>query len=186
MKILFKRIKLNLKHTFRIARSADDFRHSVIVRILLDDLDGLGESAPSPRYNQTVDTVERALSRIKAGSLKAIDYLEDTLEDLSYRLKDDRTALAGIDLALYDILGNAMEWADYVGTGFSLDGNEGKIGEALTDPMGTTEDDDTRRDLRGGAYRRAGCYTRSGDQVQEAADHRGPGYGFRPVRTVQE
>jgi len=105
MKILFKRIKLNLKHTFRIARSADDFRHSVIVRILLDEIDGLGESAPSPRHNQTVDTVERALSSIKAENLKAIDYLEDTLEELSYKLKDDRTALAGIDLALYDILG---------------------------------------------------------------------------------
>lgn len=87
---------------------------------------------------------------------------------------------------LYDMLGNASEWVDYVGTGFSLDANDGKAGQALIDPMGTTEDDDGRRDIRGGAYRRAGCRTRSGDQVQEGADVRGPGYGFRPVRTVQE
>jgi formylglycine-generating enzyme required for sulfatase activity len=85
---------------------------------------------------------------------------------------------------LHDMLGNAREWVDYVGTGFSLDSNEGKPDEALVDPMGTTEDDDFRRDLRGGAYTRRGCYVRAGDQSQEVGDHRGPGYGFRPVRTL--
>jgi formylglycine-generating enzyme len=85
---------------------------------------------------------------------------------------------------LYDMLGNAFEWVDYVGTGFSLDSNEGKPGEVLTDPMGTTEDDDGRRDLRGDAYYRVGCFMRVGDQMQEGGDIRGPGYGFRPVRTL--
>jgi len=85
---------------------------------------------------------------------------------------------------LYDMLGNAREWTDYVGTGFSLDSNEGKPGEALVDPMGATEDDDGRRDLRGGKYPERGCYVRSGDQKQETAGLRGPGSGFRPVRTL--
>ncbi len=105
MDIVFKQVKLNLRHTFRIARSADDFRHSVILKVILDNLEGLGEAAPSPRYNQTVDTVHNALSEIDPKSLKAIDYLEDTLEELSQRLKHQRAALAAIDLALYDILG---------------------------------------------------------------------------------
>jgi len=105
MDIVFKQVKLNLRHTFRIARSADDFRHSVILKVILDNLEGLGEAAPSPRYNQTVDTVHKALSEIDPKSLKAIDYLEDTLEELSQRLKHQRAALAAIDLALYDILG---------------------------------------------------------------------------------
>jgi formylglycine-generating enzyme len=85
---------------------------------------------------------------------------------------------------LYDMLGNASEWVDYVSTGFALDSNEGKPGEALIDPIGTTEDDDVRRDLRGGTYHSVGCRTRSADQVQEGGDIRGPGYGFRPVRTL--
>jgi sulfatase modifying factor 1 len=85
---------------------------------------------------------------------------------------------------LYDMLGNAFEWVDYVITGFSLDGNEGKPDEALTDPMGTTEDDDARRDTRSGAYFRDGCHIHASYQLEEGGDIRGPGYGFRPVRTL--
>jgi formylglycine-generating enzyme len=85
---------------------------------------------------------------------------------------------------LYDMLGNAYEWADYVGTGFSLDVNEGKPGDTLIDPMGAIESEDSRRDLRSDAYSNAGCFVRAGDQDQESADNRGPGYGFRPVRTL--
>ena len=40
-------------------------------------------------------------------------------------------------LGLYDMLGNSAEWTDSVATGISLDANEGKYGESLTDPMGT-------------------------------------------------
>jgi formylglycine-generating enzyme len=87
---------------------------------------------------------------------------------------------------LYDMLGNASEWVDYIYTGLSLDSNEGELDESLVDPMGTTEDDDSRRDNRGGAYSRAGCHCRAGSQVGDGGELRGPGYGFRPVRTVQD
>jgi formylglycine-generating enzyme len=85
---------------------------------------------------------------------------------------------------LYDMLGNAFEWVDYVSTGFSLDYNEGKVGEALVDPMGAVESNDDRRDARGGNYYFLGCYTRASHPFPEVGDHRGPGYGFRPVRTL--
>jgi hypothetical protein len=85
---------------------------------------------------------------------------------------------------LYDMLGNAGEWVDYVSTGFSLDSNEGKPGEALVDPMGTTEDDDPRGDVRGGNSFWQPCRVRAADQVQDSRDGRGSGYGFRPVRTL--
>jgi sulfatase modifying factor 1 len=85
---------------------------------------------------------------------------------------------------LYDILGNIAEWTDYVANGFGLDYTYGGTGELLLDPMGPTEDDDTRRNLRGGLYGFVSCYIRSSDQAQDMADNRGPGYGFRPVRTL--
>ena len=85
---------------------------------------------------------------------------------------------------LYDMLGNAADWVDYVVTGFSLDANEGKYGETLTDPMGTTEDDDNRRDTRGYSFMGAACYTRASYQAEEGPYVRGPGYSFRPVRTL--
>jgi hypothetical protein len=88
---------------------------------------------------------------------------------------------------LYDMLGNASEWVDYVCTGFSLAGNEGNWEvEMLVDPMGATEDDDERRDFKGRAYYDLSCRVRAATNAGEGADIRGPGYGFRPVRTLPE
>jgi formylglycine-generating enzyme len=85
---------------------------------------------------------------------------------------------------LYDMLGNAGEWADYVATGYPLDDNEGKPGQALVDPMGMTEDYSTSRDLRGGWFWRAPCTTRAAAQFDAFARERIAGSGFRPVRTL--
>ena len=85
---------------------------------------------------------------------------------------------------LYDMLGNAGEWVDYVSTGFSLDTNEGKPGEALTDPMGAAEDADVRGDLRGGWVFTQPCNTRAASHFADGREGRGSTYGFRPVRTL--
>jgi formylglycine-generating enzyme required for sulfatase activity len=85
---------------------------------------------------------------------------------------------------LYDMLGNAAEWTDEVTTGFSLDNNEGQTGEALVDPMGAKEEEDSRRTQRGQKYTFKGCYVRASFPLEDGGDNRGPGYGFRPVRTL--
>jgi len=86
---------------------------------------------------------------------------------------------------LYDMLGNAGEWVDYVSTGYPLDVNDGHSGTTLlVDPMGTTEDDDTRRDLRGGWFYRAPCMTRASSQFDAWGEFRRAGSSFRPVRTL--
>jgi sulfatase modifying factor 1 len=86
---------------------------------------------------------------------------------------------------LYDMLGNAAEWVDYVSTGLSLASNEGEPdAELLVDPMGTTEDDDDRRDYKGRAYYDRACWVRAASPSAEDGAIRGPGYGFRPVRTL--
>ncbi|OQX83877.1 MAG: dipeptide epimerase, partial [Candidatus Latescibacteria bacterium 4484_7] len=108
MKLEYRKIKLKLRHTFRIARSADDFRYSVITRLKIHDIEGFGEATPSERYGQSVESVEEALSRIKPRHLKSVDYIEDSLEELSSILGDQRAALAAIDLALFDILGKRV------------------------------------------------------------------------------
>jgi hypothetical protein len=81
-------------------------------------------------------------------------------------------------------LGNAFEWTDYVQTGFGLDDNEGKPGEALTDPMGAAEWDDKRRDLRGDYYAGVECLVRASNQFADDGAIRASGDGFRPVRTL--
>jgi formylglycine-generating enzyme len=85
---------------------------------------------------------------------------------------------------LYDMLGNAGEWVDCVSTGFSLDDNEGKPGEALVDPMGAEEAQDGRGDVRGGWFSRVACRSRSATQFDDARAIRSSPYGFRPVRTL--
>jgi formylglycine-generating enzyme len=88
---------------------------------------------------------------------------------------------------LYDMLGNASEWVDYVSTGFSLATNAGEPdAELLIDPMGATEDEDARRDFKGRAYHDIPCRVRAAMPSAEEGTIRGPGYGFRPVRTLPD
>jgi len=84
---------------------------------------------------------------------------------------------------LYDMLGNAGEWTDYVGTGFSLEDNEGKVGP-LVDPMGAAESQGGRGDVRGGWFYTYPCTTRAASQFDDSKDTRGSAFGFRPVRTL--
>ncbi|MCK9463828.1 MAG: formylglycine-generating enzyme family protein [Proteobacteria bacterium] len=85
---------------------------------------------------------------------------------------------------LYDMLGNAWEWVDYVSTGGGIDWIYGGTGETLTDPMGPGETDDVRRDIRGGAYNTHACRTRAAHQFEAHGDERHAVSGFRPVRTL--
>lgn len=109
MKITGTRIRLELSHTFRIARSADTFRESVLLRFEDYSGEGLGEAAPITRYNQTPDSAERALASIDAKLLDDLDYIEDTLEILDRKIGMDRAALAAVDIALHDLLGKRLE-----------------------------------------------------------------------------
>jgi sulfatase modifying factor 1 len=85
---------------------------------------------------------------------------------------------------LYDMLGNVREWVDYVVNGGGLDEVDGNSGGPLTDPIGREEVVSTLRGARGGNYFLAGCYDRPSRPSGEDMDIRGPGSGFRPVRTL--
>ncbi len=96
------RARLELLHTFRIARSADDFRESVIVRIEKDGIEALGEAAPSPRYGQCAESAERALSNLPGRLFESIENIEETIEEASHILGAEKAALAALDIALHD------------------------------------------------------------------------------------
>jgi formylglycine-generating enzyme required for sulfatase activity len=85
---------------------------------------------------------------------------------------------------LFDALGNAGEWIDYVYTGFSLEWGEGTDGP-FVDPLGAGVDVDGRRSLTGGAYTMHACYSRSAEHFGHDAHWRVNKSGFRPVRTIQ-
>jgi L-Ala-D/L-Glu epimerase len=108
LRISLARARLELRHTFRIARSADEFRETVIVRLEEDGVEGLGEAAPSPRYGQSAASAERALASIEETLLEPSGHIEGALARAAGRLGGEWAALAAIDVALHDLLGKRL------------------------------------------------------------------------------
>jgi L-alanine-DL-glutamate epimerase-like enolase superfamily enzyme len=108
VKIAFARVRLELRHTFRIARSADEARESVIVRLEDGGLEGFGEAAPSARYGQSAESAARALAKLDGRLLEPAGHLEDALARAEELLGDEKAALAAIDVALHDLLGKRL------------------------------------------------------------------------------
>jgi L-alanine-DL-glutamate epimerase-like enolase superfamily enzyme len=108
MKITMTRERLELRHTFRIARSADDFRESIIIRLDEDGLEGLGEGAPMARYGQTADSALQALDALDVEGTKPGMHMEDMLGAAAEKLGRQKAALAAVDIALHDLLGKRL------------------------------------------------------------------------------
>jgi L-alanine-DL-glutamate epimerase-like enolase superfamily enzyme len=108
MRISLARVRLELRHTFRIARSADECRESVIVRLEDNGLEGFGEAAPSPRYGQSAESAELALASLDVAALEPAELIEDALERAAGLLKGEKAALAAVDMALHDLLGKRL------------------------------------------------------------------------------
>ncbi len=108
MTISTARVRMALRHTFRIARSADDFRESVLVRIAGAGREGFGEAAPMSRYGQTADSAERVLSSLDEGVLDTPERIEEILGGLREWFGGESAALAAIDIALHDLLGKRL------------------------------------------------------------------------------
>ncbi len=98
MQLVTSELALPLVHTFTIARGSEARSHSAIVRVRWQGLEGLGESAPSNRYGESVATVRAYFETHRPAG------------DDPYALE---TVLAGIppaarcalDTALHDIIG---------------------------------------------------------------------------------
>jgi L-alanine-DL-glutamate epimerase-like enolase superfamily enzyme len=107
MKLSIARARLELKTTFRIARSADDYRETVILRLEDEGLAGLGEAAPISRYDQTPETAQSALEGLAdtfPDDVAGIG-LEGLIFRAAKRLGKEKAALAAFDIALHDLMG---------------------------------------------------------------------------------
>ncbi|HEX7858980.1 MAG TPA: dipeptide epimerase [Verrucomicrobiae bacterium] len=120
MQLKFWRSELKLTHQWTIARgSASKFR---VVLVELKDRDGLigyGETAPSRRYQETIETVEAFLSHIDPEKLSFSD-LPGSLKYLESIAPGHNSAKGAVDLALWDGAGKAAQNATYdlLGLGF--------------------------------------------------------------------
>ena len=121
MKLNFRRIDLQLAHTWTIARSSGTSIFKVIVVELTgaDGTVGLGEAAPTQRYKESVDSVEAFLQKVdpRGLSFKDIDGSMAYLETVSPR---DMSAKCAINIALLDGAAKRANKPiyDFLGLGF--------------------------------------------------------------------
>ncbi|HEY4439752.1 MAG TPA: dipeptide epimerase [Candidatus Elarobacter sp.] len=92
---------LPLKHTFTISRTSESIAPTAVVRVRWNGLEGLGESAPVMRYDESVATVRDGL---EAHPLGDDPYrLETLLEGLTPAQR------CGLDIALHDLIGKDLD-----------------------------------------------------------------------------
>jgi len=95
-------LDLRLKYPFKIARGEETVAHSVLFRLSDGELEGLGESTPVERYHESADSVAYYF-----GSNPLTSQDPFALETLIDR-RIPPAARAGLDLALYDLLGKRL------------------------------------------------------------------------------
>jgi L-alanine-DL-glutamate epimerase-like enolase superfamily enzyme len=94
-------LDLPLKHTFTIARSSESVAKTAVVRLHWNELEGLGESAPSERYAENLASVRAGLESLQLGDDPYA--LERLLDGLPPAQK------CGLDIALHDLIGKDLD-----------------------------------------------------------------------------
>ncbi len=97
-------VSLPLRHTFRIARHAEDVSQNFFVTVGWNGLRGVGEGAPSPRYGETV-AGGIASVREAAAELQSTHSPEEALALLADLPITSAAARAALDMALLDLWG---------------------------------------------------------------------------------
>jgi L-Ala-D/L-Glu epimerase len=95
-------LDLPLKHPFKIARAEQSAAHTVLFRLRDRELEGLGEATPIERYHETPESVRDFFEHYTLASQNAF-----ALETLIDR-RIPPAARAGLDIALYDLLGKRL------------------------------------------------------------------------------
>ncbi|MDQ2818044.1 MAG: dipeptide epimerase [Candidatus Eremiobacteraeota bacterium] len=104
LSLTHQRLSLHLRHTFTIARSSEDVARTLLVKLDVGELSGLGESSPVGRYDESVDLVAAQLDALDLSGADAwqIDSVLATVP------RDQRGAMCALDLALHDVAGKRL------------------------------------------------------------------------------
>jgi len=107
-------VELALRHTFRLARGASDFRRNLMLEIEDEGVVGLGEAAPIARYDQDSESAARAAAEMAArlDAPRAFDRAA-----ASVAVAGQPAAAAAVDMALRDLAGKRMgaPWYELAG-----------------------------------------------------------------------
>ena len=103
MKLNFKRLDLQLAHTWTIARGTGTniFKAVTVELTGADGTVGLGEAAPTARYKESVDTVQEFFKKVDARGLSFND-VEGSMSYLDTVSPNDMSAKCALNIALLD------------------------------------------------------------------------------------
>ena len=104
MKVYFKKHRVYLKYNFGISRSSNDWYDRIYVYLTKDNVTGIGEAAPSPRYNESISLVEKTLKTLIEIPQSFIHY-EQIWEHLMPQLNKIKCLEAAFSMALLDYTG---------------------------------------------------------------------------------
>jgi L-alanine-DL-glutamate epimerase-like enolase superfamily enzyme len=105
MKLHYSTYRLELKHRFTIARGSEDAVDVVLVYITKDGVTGVGEAAPSGRYNEDALTIVKHLNTISFNEVSSKDSLDYWLDAALPKANGMRSLETAFDLALHDLYG---------------------------------------------------------------------------------
>ncbi len=108
MRLTFERIDLYLRHTFRIARGAEDLAPVIITAFEHDGIKGYGEACPSSHYGETAETVHDFLDQVDVNKLSDPFKLQDILPYIDNIRPGNAAAKAAVDIALHDWIGKKL------------------------------------------------------------------------------
>lgn len=102
--------RLNLAHTWTIARGSTDYKENVFVKLEKDGICGFGEAAPNTRYGENAAlTVARMKEAAAVFEQHDPFHYEDIAGGLAGAIRDQSCARAGLEMALLDWVGKALQ-----------------------------------------------------------------------------
>ena len=109
MKLSYEVKRLDLKHTWTIARNSSKFKLNVFVTLEKDGIVGYGEAAPNVRYNETPESTVEVIKKAMPLFAKADPW---KFVDLGYAVQglveEQTAAKAALDIALMDWIAKAL------------------------------------------------------------------------------
>ncbi|MEA1885976.1 MAG: dipeptide epimerase [Bacteroidota bacterium] len=129
--ITYKKIKLNLGHTWTISRGSTDYKEDVFVYYEKEGITGIGEASHMTGAGQNADRTIEELKKIMPIYLEADPFKFYELTDkVNQEIKNISPAKAALDIALFDWLGKklnipvhrmfGLDPSKYVDTSFSI------------------------------------------------------------------
>lgn len=139
MDISYSTYRLELKHTFTIARGSEDMADVVLVYATKDGVTGVGEAAPSDRYGEDCLSIVRQINTVDFDAVPDAGTLEDWLDAVLPKAGGMRSLETAFDLALHDLYGklNGASTSEHFGA-------SGKNGCMTSFTIGIDEKDKIR------------------------------------------